>query len=409
MKAAALSRRGALAALVGLLGAGSGRSQSAAVPAAASAGAWALWDEFVSKLVAGYFEPLNDADITRRAVEDLLSDLGASASLRPNSYGNTPDDRKRTFRQLILQLVSVRGTVSATALVERSMELFCENHLKYSHYVPAAVLAELSRIGSAGTGMAVKARAGRYYCHPFPKSDPERKGIDQGDELISIDGRPLAGMGPFRVKPKLYGAEGTKVRLAVRKPSGRILECEITRTTVARTPVSRVAGSSGPAFRVPLFDGAGVAELRRLLAEVPADALLTLDLRGNEGGEIQLAADAAGLFLPGSRPLDIGYKTRRSGDREPIVTNEPRAWSGRRVTILQNGDTASSAELFIQSLRAGGGLRLTIGGGKSYGKTTFQGEEVLGNGGGSLILSEGRLVDVAGNSWDTGIVPTFGA
>jgi carboxyl-terminal processing protease len=390
-------------------------STATCVPAQNSApasddGAWSLWAMIVDKLVAEYYTPLQETDLTRLAVEKLIADDSQlSARLKPSDYGATPADHRRVFEEFIRKLVALGGSAgkNATAYVERALELLCERDLIFSAYVPATVYDPFKRSGDAGPGFKVSIQDRRLVCLPQEESEASQKGIRPGDELLGVDDTSVEGMNIFRLKPLLYGREGSSVKLRVRQASGRVLTTSVFRHRSAQHNRSTlVTDAVGERVLIPTFDANTVADVREALGRVTSSFSLVLDLRGNSGGEFQYAADLLGLFVGGERPLKIGVKKQRTQPDADITTTETSISQTRRLTVLQDEGTASAAELFISALLLEPSVRVTVGGQGSYGKDIWNWEGDV-PGGGFLHFARGTLVTKDGKGWAGGIKPTF--
>lgn len=95
---------------------------------------------------------------------------------------------------------------------------------------------------------------------------------------------------------------------------------------------------------------------------------LVLDLRGISGGEIQLAADVAGLLLPAASPF-VGFLDRASAVSEVLsLHRQGGAWDGPLV-VLVNSTTKSAAEILAGALQDYGAI---VVGTNTFGKGTRQ-------------------------------------
>ncbi len=389
-------------------------SPIAAVPLAerSDEGARALWGEFMDRLLTEYYEPLEENQLTRQAIDALASESTLFTDLpKPTDadYGTTAPTLRVAFHNYVLRFAARAGRkLDSTATVELAIQRVCERHLKFAHYIPSSVQAELANLGKADLGMRVEAREnGRYYCQPFDGGAAAQAGIQAGDELVSLDGVELQGMSRWKVKVRLYGSEGSKADVGVRLQTGRTINAQLTRHISPGLRITSNTDITGTTVRIPTFDSNTVSDLRDALQKVKPSLPLTLDLRGNGGGEIPPAIDAAALFIDAPRPLVLAKKYQR-GQPEPkdLASNIPAIPGFKRLLILMDGGTASSAEIFIEALLEVPALKVSLSGERSYGKDSWQSGATLKNGGGELLLPMGHFTTVSGKAWGKGIEPT---
>lgn len=377
---------------------------SAPLPASSNEGAWALWDAVMVQFLNSYYQPLEEGQITRKAIELLAAKVPGATGLLPSSYGTTSADHQRTFREFILRLSSLTGKPAHT-FVEAAISAYCQQ-LKFTQYIPARVNDDAKILGPARVDMSViQLENSRFVCLPEPGGNAAQKGIRTGDELISVDGVTVEGKSGFQLKPRLHGAVDSQVEVSVRQTSGRNLTVNVTRRVYSPTQISHQNDPSGPRIRIPGFGENTTRDLRALLKELKEKDILTIDLRGNGGGEPRFAAEAAGLLIPGPRPLQLWIKKERGREDVIVTTDEPCISPIKRLIVLQDTGTASAAELLITALQASPLLHVSIGGTKSHGKDTFQIASVVG--GGLLIITAGNLTRMDGKGWAGGIKPTF--
>ena len=374
-------------------------------------GARALWAEFMSRMLVDYHEPVDELALTRKAVDLLAAENPAFASLpKPRDYGATPEAYRSAFHQYIVAFALKAGRrMDATAVVELAVQRLCERQLRFAQYIPASTQAELATLGKANLGMRIEVREdGRFVCQPFPGEAAALAGIEAGDELIVLDGVPVEGMNRWKLKVRLYGTDGSKAEVRVRQTTGRTITAQLTRRISGSLRVTVITSISGTTIRIPQFDGNTLADLRAALSQAKPGSPLTIDMRGNGGGEIPPAVDAAALFIDGPRPLLLARQQQRGRPDIELSSNEAMIPGFKRLSILMDGGTASSAELFIAILTEAPGLRVVLSGARSYGKDLWLEGANLKNGGGELYLPTGSMVTKSGKRWPNGLDPTFG-
>jgi len=122
---------------------------------------------------------------------------------------------------------------------------------------------------------------------------------------------------------------------------------------------------------------------------------LILDLRGNVGGDLQVAADIAGLFLPTGTVI----ATMRKKNEAPAALRakaETKATVGS-VILWQDRFTASAAEVFCAALAQNNRGR-TVGE-RSFGKGVTQRVLPAGDGG-LFVITNAELLPPNGKTFD---------
>ncbi|MGW8380062.1 S41 family peptidase [Streptomyces sp. ODS28] len=205
--------------------------------------------------------------------------------------------------------------------------------------------------------------------HVHPGSPADKAGIRSGDRLRAIDGQDVAGRPITEVVGKLRGAahgSGSDVRLRLSRGEREWTSALRRKRLAADTvDVSRL-GPAATRIKVSSFTRGTGAQVRKAVREdVPEGAGIVLDLRGNSGGLVDEAVDAASAFLDGGLVATYDDKgTQRAlyaqhgGDhRRPLV-------------VLVDGGTMSAAELLTGALRDRG--RAVTVGSRTFGKGSVQ-------------------------------------
>lgn len=245
-------------------------------------------------------------------------------------------------------------------------ELF--NHLDpYSRYVsPSDAEADDNRRnGRAGIGIELGRSAAGFVVRKItPGSPAADAGIRTGELVLEIDGEPLDGADLPAVTALMAGPEGTLISLTLRAPGGAPgsapgsarkrapRSVDLVRNLI--TPPTVFAQRQGDLviIRIASFSrdtaDALTHELDRLLtANRPARGLV-IDLRGNRGGLVRSAVDAADSMLA------QGVIATTAG-RDPDAVHEYRADAidvsyGLPIVVIVDGRTASAAEVLAAAL-----------------------------------------------------------
>lgn len=259
-----------------------------------------------------------------------------------------------------------------------------------------------TRATSAGVGLWLRRTAGRLLVVQVAAGSPARRaGVQAGDELLAVDGRPTSQQSADAVTARLRGRAGSPVTLQLRRGTVR-RQLTLRRARVPEGTVTRelLADQVGlivvPAFR----PGTGQqvrAAARDLRARQAAG--IVLDLRGNPGGLLSEAVETASAFLRGGSVVTY---TRRGEQPQRLSA----AGSGDTTTplvVLIDGGTASAAEIVAGALHDRD--RAVLVGARSFGKGSVQEPRALPDGS-SLALTVARYALPSGRSVEgVGIEP----
>ncbi len=266
-------------------------------------------------------------------------------------------------------------------------------------------LEELDRPDYVGVGMDVIQAPGKgIFVVPFDNGPAHRAGILTGDRLLAVGGQSVAGLSPTTLPPLVRGRAGTTVELTVAGPDGRKRKAKVVRAQVKRQGVEANFDGETTKIRIYRFDQETAGQLAQGLILDQNRGQVIIDLRGNIGGELMAAVEAASLFLP---PGALVVSVAGRADGGPL--RHYRAGPGglkqidRRIIIWQDQMTASASEVFIAALTHHGAA--TTLGRRTFGKGLVQ-ETFPAPGGGLFIITTGELLAPDGLSFNkTGLPP----
>jgi carboxyl-terminal processing protease len=224
-------------------------------------------------------------------------------------------------------------------------------------------------------------------------------GVVVGDQVRSVDGRPLGELSLAQAQRLLRGPAGSAVKLELVHPAEGY-----SRSTVEVTRASRAV----PPFELAVERGIGVLTVRdlgRLSAEALGAELgeirsrgvswLLIDLRNSADLRPRGAAAAAGVFCEGNL-LRLRDRSGRLIEDLPAGDGPP-AWSGS-LALLVNGATAGGAEALAAVLHERLGSPLL--GESTYGLGAEPRLYELGEGGAGLLVSAALWETPAGKTWN---------
>jgi carboxyl-terminal processing protease len=242
-------------------------------------------------------------------------------------------------------------------------------------------------------------------------SGPARRaGIRRGDLIVSVNGRPTRDLGFHRSLALIKGVKRTAVRLTVRRPAVGTMRFTVVRGEIS-VPTLR--------WRLVVHERTRLAYVRVLsfresTAEQLEDRLgallhrgakgVVLDLRGNPGGLVAEAVDAASVFL------EDGVVCTTADEHHEVRVLEAigeAAYPRIPVMVLVDRGTASAAEIVAAALFENG--RAALLGERTFGKASVQSLRPLSNGG-ALKLTTATYQTPAGTDLDgRGVVPALKA
>lgn len=240
---------------------------------------------------------------------------------------------------------------------------------------------------------------------PMPGSPAELAGLKPGDRVIAIDGEDMTKTRPASVLERIYGPEGTIVKISIQREStNEILDFEIERATIDIPSVeSELLDGNIGLIRLYTFGDDSAEEFSRalenLLSQKPVG--LIIDLRNNSGGLVETAIDITSLFIPESVVMieewgdgsNIEY--RSSG--KPVNTEIP-------LVVLVNEGSASASEITAGALQDLGRAKLV--GTPTFGKGFIQSWVTLRDGNGGLRITIARWLTPKGRQiQDLGLQP----
>jgi carboxyl-terminal processing protease len=329
----------------------------------------------------------------RRAAALALALTLANSPLAAQSGGDvgTPIRRRTTYEDLqlfgqVLNQIRVNhpDSVDPHELFLAAVEAMVRAADPHSYLVPAVRLdpareaalekgklqpvpIEFEYVGGAPVVVSVAAGTAAH-----------RQDILPGDELVAVEGRPVAAGSAAELDLVLSGERKTTVRLTFerRRDDGSMarLDRVVARERVdeaTAVPVAMKLDSLTGYVRVTTFVGERVADdLHAALDRLEHDGMrqLVLDLRDNGGGSVAEAARVAGEFLP------RGAVVYTADGRKPEITDTGRVqrsfWRSERrypIVVMVNAGTASASELVAGALQDHD--RALIAGRPTFGKS----------------------------------------
>jgi carboxyl-terminal processing protease len=291
-------------------------------------------------------------------------------------YGNVPNETARTY-----------------GAVQGSLETLDDPYTYFIEPQQRDREQEELRGSFGGIGAWVdRTTDGRVLLRPMTGRPADQAGIQEGDELVAVDGTSVTPDTPFAdVLAMVRGQTGQVVRLTVRRAGvDEPITYEVKREEIVTPSVAWELKSEQVGYvQLSIFNERSSDELQdavRSLRSQGADRYV-IDLRNNGGGLLPAAIDVASQFLDDGVVM---YESRSDGtekvyraEGKGVLTEEP-------VVFLVNGGTASASEIVAGAIQ-------------DHERGILIGTETLGKASVQLIfdLSDGSSVHVTNAHWLT--------
>ena len=202
--------------------------------------------------------------------------------------------------------------------------------------------------------MVLKDRGVAYVAGVEEGSPAVAAGVEGGDILSRIGGRPTRQMPVWEINRELVPVDGRDLDLeVVRRGETKTLTLKLAESVPPAPSLVPVEGH--PLLRIPRIDSAAVDAVRALLARATAEGTtkLMLDLRGISGGDPAAAFALAGLLAEGELgTLRVKEKVGKS------FTGTAAAGFNGEVILLVDGYSAGAAEILAAVLQQKKGAKL---------------------------------------------------
>jgi carboxyl-terminal processing protease len=255
---------------------------------------------------------------------------------------------------------------------------------EFSYYVSPSQMAAYKTFVDTednGIGVVVTKRFGyAYVIAAVPGSPAAKAGLERGDFIEKIDGRPTQKLAVWQVRNLLRS--GKTVSLQVLR-GGQTKRDAFTIQQANFHPLGITSQQFGNVayLKIPFFEKGTADQLKAALdnARKNGSRKLIIDVRGNAAGDVDEAITAADELLTS------GLITSVEGRHL-----DAKRWQADRATdydgdleVLTDNATASGAEVFAAAIRGNG--RGKVVGVTTYGKSIVQKFIPLPSGGGVFM------------------------
>ena len=284
--------------------------------------------------------------------------------------------------------------VGDSALYAKSVDgMLYELRDPYSTFLPPDRFARLNESTSgnyAGLGVEVDLRDGYLIVvAPLPGGPAERAGLQPGDRIVEISGKPTKGWTNEEAAKLLRGKPGTLVTLKIERPGISLpLEFKVQRMTIHQSAVRRVSllGDGVGYIDLKAFSDSTANELTGAVTGLLARGMKTLllDLRTNPGGLLTQGVRVSDLFLNKGQKI-VSMRGRLPEANRDYADTAQQRWPDLPLLVLVDGRSASAAEIVAGALQDHD--RAVIVGRPTYGKGSAQSVIPFGDQGGLKITT----------------------
>jgi carboxyl-terminal processing protease len=295
-------------------------------------------------------------------------------------------------------------SLDAPTLYRHAVEgLLDELRDPYTVYLAPERLRRLSETTTGtygGVGIQIDVRDGWIVVvTPLPGTPAEKAGIQFGDRVIAIDGKPTRGWTQEEASKALRGKKGSRVALTIERPGviehlPYVIQRDDIHVRAVRHPLmltDRVGYVD-----LSLFSESTATELRTEIGRLRNRGMkvLLLDMRSNPGGLLEQGVEVSDIFLDQGQTI-VTMQGRARGTTREFVDETPQLWPDMPIVMLVNGSSASASEIVAGALQDHD--RAAIVGATTYGKGSAQSVLRLSDGG-ALKLTTARWFTPAGRS-----------
>jgi len=208
---------------------------------------------------------------------------------------------------------------------------------------------------------------------PMDDTPAHKAGIQSGDLIMKLDGKPVRGMSLPDAIESMRGEPGSEIRLTIlrdgdQSPNDITLVREVIKVPSVR---QRFLEDGYGYVRIAQFQsrtGAEVVDAVKILLNDGNLRGLVIDLRDNPGGILQSAVEVSDVFVEDG--LIVYTSGRLANSEVRFNASTPDSIEGVPIVVLVNQGTASASEIVAGALQDHG--RAVIMGTSTFGKGSVQ-------------------------------------
>lgn len=310
-------------------------------------------------------------NIVKKVNDNDTVDKGAITEI----YGNDAEGKAKTIQSYIdkYYMDDVDKDKILEGMYAGMMEALDDPYSVYYTKADYKTLMESSAGQYYGIGVAVTQDPDTKaitITRVYDNSPAKTAGIQEGDQLYSVEGVEVGNRDYTDVVADIKGKEGTSIKLVVMR-DGQQISMDVTRgkVDIATVDYHMLDDQIGWLY-IGEFDGVTTKQVKSAIEDLQSQGMkkIIVDLRDNPGGRLDVVKDIMNIFLPKDKLLlysvdKAGHKEEYYSDTDPILPDIP-------MCVLVNGNSASASEVFTGAMKCY--QRATIVGTKTFGKGIMQ-------------------------------------
>ncbi len=185
---------------------------------------------------------------------------------------------------------------------------------------------------------------------PVPGGPSDKVGIMAGDKIITIDGEDAFGkkINNEYVTEHIRGKKGTKVTLGIKRgDSDELIDYEVTRDKIPLNSINAyfMLDENIGYIKLDRFAKTSMKEFKEALEELEEQKMksLILDLRGNNGGYLNVAFELGNMFL--DKGMTVVYTEGDKSPKQIFETDKKGDFAKGKLVVLIDEGSASASEI----------------------------------------------------------------
>lgn len=269
------------------------------------------------------------------------------------------------------------GSVAPQELVETGLDAMMAELDPHSSYLNPEELLEtrvVTRGEFGGLGIEVSMEDGKVkVVSPIEDTPAFHAGIQAGDYITGLDGKPLGDMTLSQAVKLMRGRPGEAIVLTIEREGMAPFDVRVVRAIIKLRSVRwRLEGDIGY-IRLVSFTEKVEPMLEQAVDELMAQSDgamrgVVLDLRNNPGGLLDQSLFVSDSFLDDG--IIVSIRERDPGSNRVFKAEQGDLFRGLPMVVLINEGSASASEIVASALKDHG--RALVMGRRSFGKGSVQ-------------------------------------